>query len=107
MTRATSLAVFPGSFDPITNGHLDIIARGLSVFDKVRVAILVNPDKRPLFTVEERVELIRETYKSEPRISVDTFSGLLVEYAEGVGRRSSCGGSGPSRTSSTSSRWPS
>jgi pantetheine-phosphate adenylyltransferase len=85
VTRATSLAVFPGSFDPITNGHLDIIARGLSVFDEVRVAILVNPEKRPLFSVEERVELIRETYRSEPRITVDTFSGLLVEYAEGVG----------------------
>jgi pantetheine-phosphate adenylyltransferase len=85
LTRSKSLAVFPGSFDPITNGHLDIIARGLSVFEEVTVAILLNPDKRPLFTVEERVELIRETYRGEPRISVDTFSGLLVEYAEKVG----------------------
>jgi pantetheine-phosphate adenylyltransferase len=85
MTRSRSLAVFPGSFDPITNGHLDIIARGLSVFDEVTVAILLNPDKRPLFTVEERVELIRETYKGEPRIRVETFSGLLVEYAEKAG----------------------
>ena len=80
-----SRAVFPGSFDPITNGHLDIIQRGLSVFDDVTVAILVNPDKKPLFTVEERVELIRETYKGEPRIQVDTFSGLLVDYAERIG----------------------
>jgi pantetheine-phosphate adenylyltransferase len=85
VTRSRSLAVFPGSFDPITNGHLDIIARGLSVFDEVTVAILLNPDKRPLFTVDERVELIRETYRGEPRIRVDTFSGLLVEYAEKAG----------------------
>jgi pantetheine-phosphate adenylyltransferase len=80
-----SLAVFPGSFDPITNGHLDIIARGLSVFDEVRVAILINPEKRPLFTVEERVDIIREAYRDDPRITVDTFSGLLVDYAEAVG----------------------
>jgi len=81
----TSLAVFPGSFDPITNGHVDIIARGLSVFDRVIVAILVNPEKSPLFTVEERVRMIRETYRGQPRVRVDTFSGLLVDYAEGVG----------------------
>ncbi len=84
-SSARSLAVFPGSFDPITNGHVDIIARGLSVFDEVKIAILLNPDKRPLFTVEERVEIIRATYKREPRVSVDTFSGLLVDYAEEVG----------------------
>jgi pantetheine-phosphate adenylyltransferase len=87
-TRAAgrrSLAVFPGSFDPITNGHLDIIARGLSVFDQVVIAILVNPEKSPLFSVDERVALIRETYRGEPRVRVDTFSGLLVDYAEAVG----------------------
>ena len=83
--RKSSLAVFPGSFDPITNGHLDIIARGLQVFDEVRVAILVNPEKQPLFTVRERVAIIRETYRGKPRVSVDTFSGLLVDYAERVG----------------------
>jgi pantetheine-phosphate adenylyltransferase len=80
-----SLAVFPGSFDPITNGHLDIIARGLSVFDDVTIAILVNPGKQALFTVEERVEIIQEAYRGEPRVKVDTFSGLLVDYAERVG----------------------
>lgn len=83
--RRKSVAVYPGSFDPITNGHLDIIARGLSVFDEVIIAILLNLDKRPLFTVEERAELIRETYKGDPRVRVDTFSGLLVDYAEKVG----------------------
>ena len=80
-----SVAVYPGSFDPITNGHLDIIARGLKVFDEVIIAILVNMDKKPLFTVEERVDLIRETYRGERRVRVDTFSGLLVDYAERVG----------------------
>jgi pantetheine-phosphate adenylyltransferase len=80
-----SLAVFPGSFDPITNGHLDIIARGLSVFDDVTIAILINPGKQALFTVEERVAIIRDAYRGEPRVKVDTFSGLLVDYAERVG----------------------
>jgi pantetheine-phosphate adenylyltransferase len=80
-----SLAVFPGSFDPITNGHLDIVERGLNVFDRVRLAILVNPEKEPLFSIEERVGLIRETYADNPRVEVDTFSGLLVDYAEKVG----------------------
>ncbi len=83
--RAKSLAVFPGSFDPITNGHLDIIARGLSVFREVLIAILVNPDKMPLFSVEERVDIIRRTYRGNPCVRVDTFSGLLVDYAERVG----------------------
>jgi pantetheine-phosphate adenylyltransferase len=83
--KAKSLAVFPGSFDPITNGHLDIIARGLSVFRRVLIAILVNPEKEPLFSVEERVDIIREAYRNDPRVRVDTFSGLLVDYAERVG----------------------
>ncbi len=80
-----SLAVFPGSFDPITNGHLDIVTRGLNVFDRVRLAILVNPEKKPLFSIDDRVGLIRETYVDDPRVEVDTFSGLLVDYAEKVG----------------------
>ena len=80
-----SLAVFPGSFDPITNGHLDIVDRGLGVFDRVRMAILMNPEKRPLFSVEERLALIREAYRGNSRVEVDTFSGLLVDYARSVG----------------------
>jgi pantetheine-phosphate adenylyltransferase len=83
--RDHSLAVFPGSFDPITNGHLDIVERGLGVFDRVRIAILMNPEKKPLFSVEERVSIIRETYRRNRRVEVDTFSGLLVDYAERVG----------------------
>ena len=79
------MAIFPGSFDPITNGHLDIVGRSLQVFDAVRVAILVNPDKRPLFSVEERVAIIREAYRGNRRVEVETFSGLLVDYAEAVG----------------------
>ncbi len=80
-----AVAVFPGSFDPITNGHLDIIQRSLSVFERVIIAILINPEKQPLFTVEERAEIVRETYQGNPRVSVDTFSGLLVDYAEKAG----------------------
>ena|SRR5512143_1681055 len=83
--RDSSLAVFPGSFDPITNGHLDIVERGLRIFDRVRMAILINVDKQPLFTVEERLAIIREAYRADPRVEVDTFSGLLVDYAERVG----------------------
>jgi pantetheine-phosphate adenylyltransferase len=83
--RSASLAVFPGSFDPITNGHLDIIRRGLSVFDRVTVAILVNQEKKPLFSVDERVRIVREVWAGEPRVQVDTFSGLLVDYATRVG----------------------
>jgi pantetheine-phosphate adenylyltransferase len=83
--KAKSLAVFPGSFDPITNGHIDIVARALTVFDELVIAILNNADKRPLFSVEERVEIIREAYRGNPRVRVDTFSGLLVDYAMKAG----------------------
>ncbi len=79
--KVKSLAVFPGTFDPLTNGHTDIIARGLSVCDEVIVAVLVNPEKSPLFSVEERVSLIRSSYRRKPKVRVDTFSGLLVDYA--------------------------
>jgi len=80
----TSIAVCPGSFDPITNGHLDIIKRGARVFDKVYVVILNNSSKSPLFTVEERKHLIEEVTESIPNVIVDSFQGLLVDYASSV-----------------------
>jgi len=73
--------VFPGSFDPITNGHLDIIQRASSVFDEVIVAVLVNSGKSPLFSAEERVALIRGACRGRRSVRADTFSGLLVDYA--------------------------
>jgi pantetheine-phosphate adenylyltransferase len=74
------LAVYPGSFDPLTNGHIDIIERGTHLFDKIIVAILVNIDKSPLFSTEERVEIVRDVFKGRPNVEVDTFDGLLVDY---------------------------
>lgn len=76
--------VYPGSFDPITNGHVDLIDRGVEIADSLIVAVASNPDKRALFTVEERTDLIRRSLEGRPsaaRAHVDTFSGLLVEYA--------------------------
>jgi pantetheine-phosphate adenylyltransferase len=75
------VAVFPGSFDPLTNGHVDIIERGRYIFDKVIVSVLVNRDKSPLFTIDERVAMIREVFRDHEEVEVDTFNGLLVEYA--------------------------
>lgn len=77
-----TLAIYPGSFDPITNGHLDLIERGRQLFDHLIVAILTNLEKEPLFTVSERVEMLRAVLGKETNVSVDTFSGLLVDYAE-------------------------
>ncbi|CRK80605.1 pantetheine-phosphate adenylyltransferase [Neobacillus massiliamazoniensis] len=79
-----SIAVCPGSFDPITYGHLDIIKRGAKVFDMVYVVVLNNSAKHPLFTVEERMDLIKEVIKDLPNVRVDQFSGLLVDYAKSV-----------------------
>ena len=75
------LAVYPGSFDPLTNGHVDIIKRGGRLFDRIVVAILLNLEKAPLFTAEERVAAAREVFKDQPTVEVDTFGGLLVDYA--------------------------
>lgn len=74
------IAVYPGSFDPVTNGHCDVVQRGLALFDKVIVAVAVNGTKKPLFTVDERLEMLRETFKASPGIEVDSFDGLLVDY---------------------------
>jgi len=78
---ADIIAIYPGSFDPLTNGHVDIIQRGSRLFDRIIVAMLVNIDKAPLFTVAERVEISREVFAKYPNVEVDTFDGLLVEYA--------------------------
>jgi pantetheine-phosphate adenylyltransferase len=75
-------AIYPGSFDPLTNGHLSIIHRGLELFDRVVVAIATNPKKVPLFSVEDRAALIREAVGGDPRVEVDDFQGLLVDYAQ-------------------------
>jgi pantetheine-phosphate adenylyltransferase len=77
-----TLAVYPGSFDPLTNGHVDIITRGAKLFDRIIVAILVNSEKSPLFTQDERVGIAREVFAAVPNVEVDTFDGLLVDYVD-------------------------
>lgn len=76
------LAVLPGSFDPLTNGHVSIIARGLKLFDRVIVAVTINVRKTPLFTVEERMAMIRTRFPDEQRLETDSFEGLLASYAK-------------------------
>jgi pantetheine-phosphate adenylyltransferase len=76
-----NIAIYPGSFDPLTNGHVDIIQRGSKLFDRIVIAILLNIEKSPLFTVQERVEIAHEVFRDYPNVEVDTFDGLLVEYA--------------------------
>ena len=78
------IAVCPGSFDPITYGHLDIITRAAKVFDELYVVVLNNSSKQPLFSVDERIELIEKVTKNIPNVKVDSFQGLLVDYAESV-----------------------
>ena len=75
------LAIFPGSFDPLTNGHVDIILRSAHLFERVVVAVLVNPEKQPLFSPDERIGIIREVFREYPNIEVESFDGLLVAYA--------------------------
>ncbi len=78
---SSKLAIYPGSFDPVTNGHIDIIVRGLKIFDRIIVGILNNPEKNPLFTVTERKAMLEASLKSFANVEVDTFDGLLVDYA--------------------------
>jgi pantetheine-phosphate adenylyltransferase len=77
----TSVAIYPGSFDPVTNGHLDLIARGEKMFDRLIVAVLKNAEKAPLFSLSERVDMLREVTKQWDSVEVDVFDGLLVDYA--------------------------
>jgi pantetheine-phosphate adenylyltransferase len=79
--RSPTIAIYPGSFDPLTNGHLDLIQRGARLFDRLIVSILRNDSKSPLFTLEERTEMLREVVDVYPNVEVDSFNGLLVDYA--------------------------
>jgi pantetheine-phosphate adenylyltransferase len=78
-------ALYPGTFDPITFGHIDIIQRACDLFDGVVVTVAINPTKTPLFTVQERIEFIMESVKEYPQVSVDSFDGLVVDHAKNVG----------------------
>ncbi len=82
MAENKKIAIYPGSFDPLTNGHIDIIQRALDIFDEVIVALLHNPSKKALFTMEERELMIRECFQNESSVLVDSFGGLLVDYAK-------------------------
>ncbi len=84
-SRLDRVAVYPGSFDPMTNGHVDIVNRSKALFSKVYVGILCNPQKAALFTLEERLDMLHELYADDDAIVVDSFDGLLVDYAEKVG----------------------
>src|ERR1700756_893677 len=77
----TSIAIYPGSFDPVTNGHLDLIERGEKMFDLLIVSVLQNAEKNPLFSVKERVEMLREVTKQWSGVEIDVFEGLLIDYA--------------------------
>ena len=81
------LAIYPGSFDPITNGHVSLVRRGLQVFPRVTIAVAESPAKTPLFSLEERLAMAREAVAGYPRASVESFQGLLVDYAAAVGAR--------------------
>ena len=76
----STLAIYPGSFDPLTNGHVDIISRGARLFDRIVVAIAVNAEKAPLFSTTERVQIAQAVFRTQPSVEVDTFDGLLVDY---------------------------
>ena len=81
-TQAPRVAIYPGSFDPLTSGHVDIIERGAKIFDSIIVAILVNVEKTPLFSEAERIAIIRDVFKAHKNVQAETFSGLLVDYAQ-------------------------
>ena len=82
--RAPKIAVFPGQFDPITNGHLDVIRRGTALFDELIVAVGINPDKKELFTIEQRVEMIAALLHDQPNVRVEQYSGLTVDFVRKV-----------------------
>jgi len=77
---SSKVVIYPGTFDPITNGHISIISRALKIFDRLVIAILNNPQKLPLFSMEERIQMIREVLKDQRHVEIDSFNGLLVDY---------------------------
>jgi len=82
-----NLAIFPGSFDPLTNGHMDIIERAVGIFDKVVVAVLMNPSKQCMFSVEDRILMLKDACKGFDKVEVESFDGLLVDYARRKGSK--------------------
>ncbi len=80
--KQSGICIYPGSFDPITNGHMNLIERALHIFDKIIVAVANNPDKKTFFSVEEKKEMIQTALGDNPRVEVDSFNGLLVDYAK-------------------------
>lgn len=101
------IAVYPGSYDPLTKGHIDIIKRGLRMFDKIIVAVLKNPTKSGLFTLEERIEILHKVFDKHDAIEVDFFEGLLVDYVKQKKLPPLSEVYAPSRISKSSSKWPS
>ena len=85
MSKPPRIAIYPGSFDPVTLGHEDIVRRGAELFDEVTVAIGINPEKSPLFTPDERLDLMREVLADVPNVKVASFHGLTVDYARSIG----------------------
>ncbi len=83
-THVYRVGVFPGQFDPITNGHLDVIHRGLKLFDEIIVAVGINPEKREMFTIEERLEMMRQILKDQPKVRVERYAGLTVDFVRSV-----------------------
>ena len=84
-SRPAKIGVFPGQFDPITNGHLDVIRRGVALFDELIVAVGINPEKRELFTLDERLAMVQELLKDTPGVRVEKYSGLTVDFARKLG----------------------
>jgi pantetheine-phosphate adenylyltransferase len=77
---SSKVVIYPGTFDPITNGHISVVSRALKIFDRMVIAILNNPNKLPLFSMDERIQMIRDVLKNEKHVEVDSFNGLLVDY---------------------------
>jgi pantetheine-phosphate adenylyltransferase len=100
-------AIYPGSFDPVTRGHLDLIERALPLFDRLTVAVAANSTKTATFTPEERVEMLREVLPKDKRLSVTSFRGLVVDFCKSRASARCCAACARSRTSNTSIRWPS